>query len=148
VHGSELASLDAALRAAAVKVEAAQATVVLERQKADAIRLRQFSRAFVNQLRKIDKSLDDLVNGLYDVEPIRQQLNALGVGPTYEQFCVLGERPILLALADTVFEGRIGNRLSPSERMTFSQLAEAWTRQHEVAIGRILGEPQRDTEAA
>jgi hypothetical protein len=148
VHGSELASLDAALRAAATKVEAAQAAVAIERQKADAVKLRQVSRAFVNQLRKVDKALDDLVNGLYDVEPIRQQLDALGVGPTYEQFCVLGERPILLALADTVFEGRLGRRLAPNERTTFSQLATAWIRQHEVTIARMSGEPQADTEAA
>jgi hypothetical protein len=147
VHGSELASLDAALRAAATKVEAAQATVAVERQKADAIKLRQVSRAFVAHLRKIDKSLDDMVNGLFDAEPLRQQLNALGVGPTYEQFCVLGERPLLLALADTVFEGRLGRRLAPNERMTFTELAAAWTRQHEVAVARMLGEPQKDEAA-
>jgi hypothetical protein len=147
-HGSELASLDAALRAAATKIEAAQATVVIERQRVDAFRLCAASRAFVFQMKKIGKTLDDLVNGLYDVEPIRQQLDALGVGPRYEQFVVLGERPILLALADTVFEGRIGRRLAPNERMTFTQLAEAWTRQHEVAVARVLGEESTKTEAA
>jgi hypothetical protein len=148
VHGSELASLDAALRAAGAKVEAAQAALVFERQKVDAIKLRQVSRAFVIQMKKVDKALDELVNGLYDVEPIRQQLDALSVGPSYEQFCVLGERPILLALADTVFEGRIGRRLAPNERMSFTQLATAWMRQHEVTAARMLGEPQADTEAA
>jgi hypothetical protein len=148
VHGSELASLDAALRAAGTKVEAAQAAVAVERQKADAIKLRHVSRAFVAQLRKVDKALDDAVNGLYDVEPIRQQLDALGVGPSYEQFCVLGERPILMALSDTVFEGRIGRRLAPHECMTFTQLAEAWTRQHDVAVARVLGEESNNTEAA
>jgi hypothetical protein len=148
VHGSELASLDAALRAAGAKVEAAGAALAVERQKADAIKLRHVSRAFVNQLRKIDKALDDLVNTLYDVEPTRQQLDALGVGPSYEQFCVLGERPILLALSDSVFEGRIGRRLAPNERMTFSQLAEAWTRQHEVTVARMLGGDSTNTEPA
>jgi hypothetical protein len=32
--------------------------------------------------------------------------------------------------------------------MTFSQLAEAWTRSHEDAAARILGEQQANTEAA
>jgi hypothetical protein len=99
-------------------------------------------------MRKLDKALDDLVNSLYDIEPLRQQLDKLGVGPSYEQFVVLGERPMLLALADTVFEGRIGRRLAPSERMTFTQLAEAWTRSHEDAVARILGEQTNNEEAA
>jgi hypothetical protein len=89
-----------------------------------------------------------LVNNLYDIEPIRQQLDALGVAPTYEQFCVLGERPILLALADIVFEGRIGRRLAPNERMTFTALAEAWSRQHAAEVARNLGEQANDKEAA
>ena len=146
VHGSELASLDAALRAAGAKVEAAQAVVAVEVQKVDALKLRTASRAFVAHCKKVDKALDDLVNSLYDIEPIRQQLDTFSVGPSYEQFCVLGERPILLALSDTVFEGRIGRHLAPNERMTFSQLAEAWTRSHATAVARILGE--QTTEAA
>jgi hypothetical protein len=32
--------------------------------------------------------------------------------------------------------------------MTFTQLAEAWTRSHEAAVARILGEQQEKTEAA
>jgi hypothetical protein len=146
MHGSELASLDAAIRAAGEKVDAAKFGLAVELQKLDALKLRSASHAFTSHMRKLDKALDDLVNVLYDAEPIRQQLNALGVAPSYEQFCVLGERPILLALMDTVFEGRIGRRLAPNERMTFTQLAEAWTRQHEVTIARILGEDQ--TKAA
>jgi uncharacterized protein YukE len=148
VHASELASLDAAIRAAGEKVDAAKAAVAVEMQKLNALKLRAASRAFAAHLKKIDAALDALVNNLYDVEPIRQKLDALGVGPSYEQFVVLGERPMLLALADTVFEGRIGRRLAPSERMTFSQLAEAWTRSHEDAAARILGEQQANTEAA
>jgi hypothetical protein len=147
VHGSELASLDAALRTAVAKVEAAQAALAVERQRADAIKLRHVSRAFIAQLRKIDKNLDDLVNSLYDAEPIRQQLDGFNVGPSFEQFCVLGERPLLLALSDTVFEGRIGRRLAPNERMTFSQLAESWAQSHRTQVARVLGEPQT-TEAA
>jgi hypothetical protein len=143
VHGSELASLDAAIRAAGEKVEAAQSARAVEVRKLDAIKLRTASRTFFAQCKKIDATLDALVNTLYDVEPIRQQLDALGVGPSLEQFRVLGERPILLALADTDFEGRIGRRLAPNERMTFTQLAEAWTRQHEATIARILGEDQK-----
>lgn len=148
VHASELASLDAAIRAAGEKVDAAKAAVAVEIQKLDALKLRAASRAFAAHMRKLDKALDDLVNSLYDIEPLRQQLDKLGVGPSYEQFVVLGERPMLLALADTVFEGRIGRRLAPSERMTFTQLAEAWTRSHEDAVARILGEQTNNEEAA
>ena len=149
IHGSELASLDAALRAAAQKVEAAQSVVAVATQKLDAIKLRAVSRAFVAQLRKIDAALDAVVNCLFDVEPIRAQLTALGVGPSHEQFFVLGERPILMAIGDTDFEGRIGRRLAPHERMSFTALAEAWARQHDTVIAHILGEEQtKSTEAA
>lgn len=149
MYGSELASLDAALRAAGTKVEHAQSQVAVELQKLDAVKLRTASKQFVAQLKKIDATLDAFVNCLYDVEPIRQQLDALGVGPSFTQFLALGERPILLALSDTIFEGRdLGRRLAPNERMTFTQLAEAWTRSHEAAVSRILGEQTDTTEAA
>ena len=129
VHGSELASLDAALRAAGEKVDTAKAAVAVEQQKLDALKLRSASRAFAAHMKKLDKALDDLVNTLYDAEPLRQQLNALGAAPSYEQFVVLGERPVLMALADTVFEGRdLGRHLAPNERMTFSQLAAGTAR--------------------
>jgi hypothetical protein len=54
----------------------------------------------------------------------------------------------LLALMDTVFEGRIGRHLAPNEKMTFTQLAASWTQQHDAAVRRILGEEQQSTEAA
>jgi hypothetical protein len=147
MHASELASLDAALRAAGDKVDAAKAGLALELRRLDALKLRAASLAFSAHCRKLDKALDELVNVLYDVEPLRQKLDALGVAPTYEQFVVVGERPILLALSDTVFEGRVGRVLAPSERMTFSQLAASWTKSHDVAVASILGE-QTNEEAA
>jgi hypothetical protein len=126
----------------------AQAVVAIEARKVDALKLRTVSAAFVAQCKKIDAALDAVVNCLFDVEPIRQQLTALGVGPSHEQFFVLGERPLLMALGDTDFEGRIGRRLAPNERMSFTQLAEAWTRQHQIAVAQMLGEQQQATEAA
>jgi hypothetical protein len=148
VHASELASLDAALRAAGEKVDVAKAALAHELRRCDALKLRTASAAFVSHCRKLDKALDELVNVLYDVEPLRQKLDALGVGPSYAQFVALGERPICMAMADTVFEGRIGRVLAPSERTTFSQLAASWTKSHEVAVAQILGEGQQSTEAA
>jgi hypothetical protein len=148
MHGSELASLDAALRAAGAKVEAAQAAVAVEAQKVLAVKLKILSRAFVAHMTKLDQTLDQFVIGLEKVEAIREQLDTLKVGPTYEQFTVLGERPILMALADTVFEGRIGRRLAPHERTSFAALAQAWTQSHKVAVASVLGEQQTNTEAA
>jgi hypothetical protein len=149
IHASELASLDAAVRVAGDRVAAAQSARAVELQKLDAIKLRAVSAAFRAQCQKIDKVLDALVNALFDAEPIRQQLNALDAGPSFQQWTILGERPILLALADTDFEGRIGRVLAPNERMTFAALAESWSHQHEVIIARILGDQQTSsTEAA
>jgi hypothetical protein len=54
-------------------------------QKRDAIKLCSASRAFSAHMKKLDKALDELVNTLYDAEPIRQQLDALGVGPSLER---------------------------------------------------------------
>jgi hypothetical protein len=148
IHGSELASLDAALKAAFAKREQAQAAVAVEVQRVNAVKLKILSAAFVSHLKGLDTVLDDLVNSLDAVEQIRSQLQALGVGPREEQFIVMGERPLLAAIADTVFEGRdLGRRLTPNERTSFAALAEAWTRSHHVAIARILGE-QTPQEAA
>jgi hypothetical protein len=148
LHSSELLSVDSALRVAATKIETAQSDVVAEQQKLNALKLRTLSRAFTANAKRIDKALDDLVNGLYDIEPIRQQIEQLGGAPNFQQFVILGERPILLALADTVFEGKIGRHLAPHEKMTFSQLAASWTQQHARAIAHILGEQQSEPEAA
>jgi hypothetical protein len=148
VHGSELASLDAALRAASTKVEHASAALAVELKKLDAIKLRAASLAFSAHMKKLDEALDELVNVLFDVEPLRQKLQALGVGPTHEQFCVLGERPLLNALGDTVFEGRVGRRLAPSERTTFTELAAAWSRSHDAEASRVLGDEQTNTAEA
>ena len=148
MHASELASLDAAIRAASTKVDVAKSALAVELQKVDALKLRDASHAFAAHMKKLDRALDQLVNVLYDPEPIRQRLNAHGVAPSYAQFVALGERPILLALSDTIFEGRVGRVLAPSERMTFTQLAEAWSRQHEDAVARILDEQTNTTEAA
>jgi hypothetical protein len=93
-----------------------------------------------------DQALDALVNALYDLEPCRQRLEALGGLPSYAQFIALGERPILAALADTVFEGRIGRILAPNERTTFAKLGASWTRQHDAAAA--LGEQTDETPEA
>jgi uncharacterized protein YukE len=148
MHASELASLDAAIRAASNKVDTAKSALAVELQKVDAHKLRAASHAFTAHMKKLDRALDQLVNTLYDAEPIRQRLNALGVAPSYAQFVALGERPILLALSDTIFEGRVGRVLAPSERITFTQLAEAWTRQHDATVERILDEQTTNTEEA
>jgi hypothetical protein len=57
VHGSELASIDAAIRAATTKVETARAAVAVELQKLNALKLRAASRAFAAHMRKLDKAL-------------------------------------------------------------------------------------------
>src|SRR5262249_20195166 len=143
-HGSELASLDAALKQAFAKVEAAQNAVAAEQSKVNAVKLKILSTAFVAHMQKLDKILDDLVNGLDNVETIREQLQTLGVGPHAQQFAALAERPILAAFAETVFEGRdLGRRLAPHERMSFSHLAAEWTRSHTVASPASWANKQR-----
>jgi hypothetical protein len=148
VHGSELASLDAAVRAAGEKVDAAKAAVTTAEQKVRAEKLRVVSRVFTTHMRKLDKHLGDFADELDNVEDIREQLGALGVGPSFEQLVVLGERPLHTVLSQSIFENRVGRHLQPHERTTFAQLAVAWTRQHEVEIARILGDQQTNDEAA
>jgi hypothetical protein len=63
-----------------------------------------------------------------------------------DKLVVLAERPVNAVLSQSNFENRIGRHLQPHERMSFSELAAAWTKQHEVEKARILGEDQ--TEAA
>jgi hypothetical protein len=115
VHGSELASLDAAIRAAGEKVTAAQAVLVRETQKVRAERLRVVSRVFTASMRRLDKHFNDFADELNNAEAIREQLQALGVGPTFEQFVVLGERPINTVFSQSIFENRIGRHLQPHD---------------------------------
>jgi hypothetical protein len=149
VHGSELASLDAAIHAANENVAAAQAAIVRETQNVRAERLRILSKVFVTHMRKLDQHLNAFADALDNIEGIRGQLQALGVGPSFEQLVVLGERPLHTILSQSIFENRLGLRhLPPHERTSFGQLAQAWTKQHEIEIARILGEQTKTTEAA
>jgi hypothetical protein len=149
VHASERESLIAALKESEVRREAAKAAVVREAQKVRAEKLRVLSRVFTTHMRKLDQHLNAFADELDNVEDIREQLGALGVGPTFEQLVVLGERPVNVVLSQSIFENRIGRHLPPHERMSFGQLAQAWTKPHEIEIARILGnEPNEDSEAA
>ena len=126
MHGSELASLDAALRAAGTKVEHAKSALAIELQRLDAVKLRSASHAFTVHMKKIDKALDDMVNALFDVEPIRQHLDALGVGPPMTLSC-WASVPFCWRAAR--FRGQVWSRSAPAnERTTFTQLAQAWAR--------------------
>jgi hypothetical protein len=109
IHGSALASLDAALRAAATKVEHAKSAL--------AVRASEGRRAQVALgIAGLHRPLEEARQGArrFGQRPLRRGADqattrALRRRPDLRA----GERPMLLALSDTVFEGRVGRRLAP-----------------------------------
>ena len=148
LHGSELASLDAALRAAATKVEAAQRGVEAEARRAALKDRRARSRQFRELGPFLDKATDNLRRGL-----IALQENAASVGKDIRYVQML-HRVLQVALFDTPFRDAFGVPGHDERRnfASFSGVINQWCDSNDAALKHELlaldGDKQTNTEAA
>jgi hypothetical protein len=148
VHSSELASLDAALRAASERLEKARQH---EAQKADrqrATALRQELVAFREHGRALKVAFDAIAlhgNGLWQTHTRMQQL---GVNfPNGQQLDAIGGRALMAACAQTPWRRRF-DAVPPRERYDIAEAVEGWIASIEKQIAARLGEPQENENAA
>jgi hypothetical protein len=150
-HGSELASLDAALRAAAQKVEVAQAALARATERVRILDLKKQN----DEVRKLgpwlDEALADYVGGL------RGLLKVSGLGlphPSNSQQILMLYRCLLVALRGTPWEREFGVADS-NDKKTFgshaaiiNQWADANSRDFEYRLAALDGAEQKKTEVA
>jgi hypothetical protein len=148
IHGSELASLDAALRAAATKVEHAEAALTVEQRRSQIKEQQKHSKEFRELGPFLDKATDNLRRGLKAL-----QQNAASVGKDVRYVQML-HRVLQVALFDTPFRDAFGVPGHDERKSfaTFSGVINQWCDscdaglKHELAA--IDGERTNTTEAA
>jgi hypothetical protein len=148
-HGSELASIDAALKTAQQRLEAAQRHEARQADREQALLLREALASFVAAGKGCDAALELLVSASTDLRNGIAVMNRLGCShPSHAQLDALGSLALRSAIMQTLWVRDI-ERVGPLEKKTFSGLVAAWATQVERHISSRLGDEQPTTiEAA
>jgi hypothetical protein len=146
-HASELRSIDEALKAAALKLQAARQHAASEADKANARQVRKVIAELVEHGAVVDDALHDLVEAGDRLKECFDRLLRLGVtSPRYEQLATLGNICAVSALGRSIWK-RYHQALAPNQRMTFADLTKTWAVTIERDVRARLGE-SAETEAA
>jgi hypothetical protein len=139
-HVSELASLDAALKAAHKRLDETQHREASVADQANAKELRDELRRFTDTGLRIDAALATLVEAGATLRQSLYRMHTLGAAsPSHEQLSVLGTQALFTALEQTDWSEQF-RRLAPSQRRTFKSLARSWHDQIMPSIARRLAE--------
>ena len=148
-HGSELASIDAALVTARQKLEAAQQHEAKQAAREQAKELRLVLDQFVETATQLDEALADVATLGHNLHQIQARMQELGAAvPNGAQLDSLGFRCLLTACAATPWH-RHFQVLAPHERRSFSDLIAIWTdtnRKH--LASRLVEQTNKPDEAA
>jgi hypothetical protein len=148
-HSSELASIDAALRAAGERVERERQAVEGEAARANAVEVRKLLASFIEAAADADAVLRDFNES---TEELRAALTAIHVRgcefPTTQQLLTLGRFALLTHLGRSPWS-REFEVIPPSARREFEPLVRTWTEMIENNyIKPLLGEPEQSKEKA
>lgn len=125
-HGSELASIEAAIDEAKARLEAAHRDAALEADREAANELAEEWKDFVEHAKNLDKALAAVVEHGHALEKVLTRVNALGAtSPSCAQLDSLGGRALMSALQRTPW-AREFSPIAPNERRTFTALGETW----------------------
>jgi hypothetical protein len=147
-HGSELASIDAALVTARQRLEAAQRHEAKAADREQAKALRDAVRQFVQHAAGVDSALEVLVSSCNGLQESLTLMHRCGSNfPTDAQLQSLGHRVLLGALSKTVFR-RNFETVPPLERdRSMARIVALWSDTVERSIRERLGD-QTTIEAA
>jgi hypothetical protein len=147
-HGSELASIDAALVTARQKLEAAKQHEARQADRAKAGELRAALKKFVEYGSGVDAALDVLIESCDGLERTLVEIHRAGSQfPTDAQLLSLGSRVLIAALSKTTFR-REFSAMPPLERnRRMTQIVQQWADTVERGIRERLGD-QATIEAA
>jgi hypothetical protein len=148
-HGSELASLDAALKTAQQRLAAAQQHQARQYDRDQARKLSAALEQFTRTAAELDRVLADVAALGHRLHQIQGQMAQLGSPvPNGAQLDSLGFRCLLTACAATPWH-RHFQVLAPHERRSFAELIAIWTdtnRKH--LVSRLGDEPTNKPDEA
>jgi hypothetical protein len=125
-HSSELASIDAALRAAGDRVERERQAVEGEAARANAVEIRKLLASFVEAAKDCDALLADFNTSVDELRQALSAIHARGVAfPTHTQLQSLGKYCLLTALNKTPWS-REFEIVAPGQRREFAPLVSQW----------------------
>jgi hypothetical protein len=150
-HGSELASIDAALKTAQQRLEAARRLEAKQADREQALALRQALKQFCEHGAGVDAALEVLVASCNGLQESLTAMHRCGSNfPTDAQLQSLGGRVLLGALSKTPFR-RNFETVPPLERdRSMARIVAQWCDTVERSIQQRLGDGQttNTTEAA
>jgi hypothetical protein len=126
VHGSELASLDAALKAAGERLTAAKEAEAREQEHQRELEWRKEAEALREVFEDLDDNLADVAELANTAREKFHLLRQLGFAPTDQQWRALGARALKTALMSTLWMDVDLGPVPPSERRSFLQLYQVW----------------------
>jgi hypothetical protein len=139
-QASELAAFDAALKAAASHLAAAQQAEARAQDRINALALREELQAFCTHGMKIDDALAVIVEASAALRESLTKIHSLGSAfPSHDQLDVLGKACVLTALRQTPWD-RHFDVVPPNQRRNFTGLCMQWHDTIERDLARRLGE--------
>jgi chromosome segregation ATPase len=143
-HGSELASIDAALVTAKQKLEVAKQHQAAQRDRDNARELSVVLDQFTQTAAELDRVLADVARLGHTLHQIQAKMYSLGSPvPNGAQLDSLGFRCLLTACAATPWH-RHFQVLAPHERRSFSDLIAIWTDTNRKHLASRLGDPTNE----
>jgi hypothetical protein len=150
MHGSELASFDAAIKAATERLRQAEAAEARDQDKVSAAALHEVVSRIGERMRKADRCFDVAVQELNAVNTELQQVHALGSAfPTQQQLAVnavMALKTWLRQLPENWHREFI-EALPPNQRRTFAAFWERMQEPLKASIRQRLGEDEKGAAA-
>jgi hypothetical protein len=150
-HASELASFDAAIKAAGERLHQAQAAEARDQDKVAAEALREVVSKIGERMRKADKYFAAAIGELNAANAELDQVHALGSAfPSKQQLAVNAIMALKTWLRNLPehWHREFIEALPPNQRRTFAAFWERMQGPLESSIAARLGEPQQDEVAA
>jgi hypothetical protein len=123
-HEQHVLSLQAAVREGEQRVLIAQGHTKAQIEKANAEAALKLGRVVMDALALADKGLRDAFAALHDAARGVDELGKLGCPPSSALFSVNVRRAVASASQGTRF--MVGQHLSPSERISLTELSDGW----------------------
>jgi len=148
-HGSELASIDAAIKAAGERLQQAQASESQTQARKVARELLKRARVIVEHARTLDDANTIRVEASRAIADELTEMRSLahGIGlfvPSHDQFLALGSRADHTAGMQTPFAREVAEHLPPRERRTHSSYAVSWHAAITKAVAALVGEDKQE----
>jgi small-conductance mechanosensitive channel len=141
---SEFTSIEAAIKEANARLAAAQAAEASSADKAKAEQIAALNAQLREQLHDAEDAGADFISSVLTARSILQQMHALGVtSPTDQMFkinSIIAIKTVIQNLPQNWISDFEFQRLAPSQKKEFKQLAEAWGLTIENQIAARLGE--------